>query len=64
MGASGNLHLNVVAREYSKKIAETIEPFVYELVGRSPPRIPTDSYSLIPQPNTEAQSQLSTGLDP
>lgn len=31
----GNLHLNVVAAEYTKEIEDALEPFVYELVGES-----------------------------
>lgn len=29
----GNLHLNVVAAEYTPEIEAALEPFVYELVG-------------------------------
>lgn len=31
----GNLHLNIVAREFKDEIKDTIEPYVYELVGKS-----------------------------
>lgn len=30
----GNLHLNVVAREYSPKLLQLIEPFVYDWTGK------------------------------
>ena len=29
----GNLHLNIVAKEYSDEVTNALEPFVYELVG-------------------------------
>jgi len=32
---TGNLHLNIVAREFKEEIRETIEPYIYELVGMS-----------------------------
>lgn len=31
----GNLHLNVIAKEYSERIEEVLEPWVYEWVGES-----------------------------
>ena len=31
----GNLHLNIVAREFKDEIKNTIEPYIYELVGKS-----------------------------
>lgn len=31
----GNLHLNIVAREFKDEIKDTIEPYIYELVGKS-----------------------------
>ena len=30
---AGNLHLNIVADQYSEEIQNALEPFVYELVG-------------------------------
>lgn len=32
---SGNLHINIVAREYSEEAESIIEPYIYELVGKS-----------------------------
>ncbi len=29
----GNLHLNIVGKEYNEKVKSVIEPFVYEIVG-------------------------------
>lgn len=31
---SGNLHLNIVAAEYTPEIESALEPFVYELVRK------------------------------
>ena len=33
-GIRGNLHLNVVAAQYTPEIEAALEPFVYELVGK------------------------------
>lgn len=32
----GNLHLNIVGKEYKEDVKQVIEPFVYEIVGKSP----------------------------
>lgn len=29
----GNLHLNIVAEDYTPEVTTALEPFVYELVG-------------------------------
>jgi len=31
----GNLHLNIVGKEYSEDVKAVIEPYVYEIVGKS-----------------------------
>lgn len=31
----GNLHLNVIAEQYTDEIQDALEPFIYELVGTS-----------------------------
>lgn len=31
----GNLHLNVIAREWSEEVRKVVEPFVYEITGES-----------------------------
>ena len=31
----GNLHLNIVGKEYKEEVKQVIEPFVYEIVGKS-----------------------------
>lgn len=32
---SGNLHLNIIAKEFKDEVRDAIEPYVYELVGKS-----------------------------
>jgi hypothetical protein len=32
---AGNLHLNIAAAAYTQEIESALEPFVYELVGKS-----------------------------
>lgn len=31
----GNLHINIVAKDWDKKVEQTIEPWIYEATGQS-----------------------------
>ena len=41
----GNLHLNVVAADYTLEIEAALEPFVYELVDSNSVMFPSPSYT-------------------
>lgn len=44
----GNLHLNIVGKEYNEKVKQVIEPFVYEIVGELNPLLSYASPPLRP----------------
>jgi hypothetical protein len=39
---AGNLHINVVAKQYDEEVEKIIEPYIYEIVCESTPPDFTD----------------------